>query len=429
MASPRVLLVGGGAREHALAWALSRSSTRPELFCAPGNAGIAQLARSIPVGVDELQKLGEVARRESVDLVVVGPEAPLCEGLADLLRADGVLTFGCSRAASEIEGSKAYCKALLARHGIATAAYGSFSNLPEAELFIDARAAEGDERLVVKADGLAAGKGVFVCDSPADAKRAARELLSSRKALPKIVVEQFLVGREVSLMAFVVDEHVAPLPAVEDHKTLLDDDLGPMTGGMGVVSPTPVIDDVTARRVLEDILRPTAQALVHEGRPFRGLLFAGLMLTARGPMVLEFNCRFGDPETEAVLARLADKPSGDLLPALFAVARGEKVEAPAFSDDVAVTVVMAQAGYPGALAPPVAIDGIANAEAHFGVRVFHAGTRREGERLMSAGGRVLAVTATGGDLAVARARAYEAVAGIDYPGAQIRRDIGARSRA
>lgn len=430
MAAPRVLIVGGGGREHAIAWALQRSPCRPTLFAAPGNAGMNGLAECWAVGADEVAKLAEAARREKIDLVVVGPEAPLCAGLADLLVADGISVFGCSRAAAEIEGSKAYCKALLQRHGIPTAAFGTFSMLPEAELFIDGQIADGATRLVVKADGLAAGKGVVICQNAAEAKHAARELLMMRMHAgansPSIVIEEFLVGREASLMAFVVDEHVVLLPAAEDHKTLLDGDRGPMTGGMGVVCPTPVLDELSARRVLDEILRPTARALVAEGRAFRGLLFAGLMLGPGGPKVLEFNCRFGDPETEAVLPLLASGEGGDLYVALADVARGVAPRPLVFDDRASTTVVMAQAGYPGALAPPVAIRGIEAAESVPGVVVFHAGTRSDGDVLWSAAGRVLAVTATGADAAEARARAYSAVEKIDFPGAQRRSDIGAR---
>jgi phosphoribosylamine--glycine ligase len=421
----RVLIVGGGAREHALAWALQRSPQRPLLFAAPGNAGMARLCERWPIGADELGKLADRARAEKIDLVVVGPEAPLCAGLADLLAATGIPVFGPSRAAAELEGSKAFCKALLRRHAIPTATFGTFSMLPEAELFIDSQAAEGARRLVVKADGLAAGKGVVLCDSPDEAKRAARELIATHKG--SIVVEEFLVGREASVMALVVDEAVVPLPPAEDHKTIFDGDRGPMTGGMGVVCPTPVVDDVTARRILDEVLRPTARALCSEGRPFRGLLFAGVMIGPTGPKVLEFNCRFGDPETEAVLVRLAEGERGDLLAALTAVARGEAPRSLAFTDTVSTTVVMAQAGYPGPLAPPVRIDRLDEAEAVPGVVVFHAGTRQEGEALVSAGGRVLAVTAVGADASEARARAYRAADLIEMPGAQLRRDIGARS--
>ncbi len=426
--SPRVLIVGGGGREHALAWALSRSEARPELLIAPGNGGTGALARSLPIEASEPRKLAEAARREGVDLVVVGPEAPLVAGLADLLACDGILVFGCSRAAAEIEGSKAYCKGLLQRHGIPTAAFGTFSMLPEAELFIDTQLGDGGGRIVVKADGLAAGKGVRICDGAEEARRAARDLLhaeAGRSEVQQIVVEEFLVGREASLLAFVVDEQVVALPAAEDHKTILDGDRGPMTGGMGVVCPTPIVDELGARRAVEEILRPTARALCQEGRPFRGLLFAGLMMTAAGPKVLEFNCRFGDPETEAILARLEPGPRGDLFVALDAVARGRAPRPLSFIEGASTTVVMAQAGYPGVLAPPVELRGLAEAASE-NVHVFHAGTRAEGDRIFSSGGRVLAVTATGQDVAQARERAYAAVERIDFPGAQVRRDIGAR---
>ncbi len=427
--APRVLLVGGGGREHALGWALGRSEARPELLFAPGNGGTAALGRNLPISTDEPLKITELARREEVDLVVVGPEAPLVAGLADLLASSGVLVFGCTRAAAEIEGSKAYCKELMRRHGIPTAAFGAFSMLPEAELFIDTQLGDRGGRIVVKTDGLAAGKGVRICDGAEEAKRAARDLLHAdhgRSDVPQIVVEEFLEGREASLLAFVVDEHVVALPAAEDHKTILEGDRGPMTGGMGVICPTPVVDDLGARRIVDEILRPTARALCAEGRPFRGLLFAGLMMTAEGPKVLEFNCRFGDPETEAILARLDAGPRGDLFVALDSVARGRAPRPLAFSAPAATTVVMAQAGYPGPLAPPVELRGLAAAESEH-VRVFHAGTREDAGRIYSTGGRVLAVTATGSDVSEARTRAYAAVDRIDFPGAQVRRDIGART--
>ncbi len=422
--APHVLIVGGGGREHALAWALARSPAKPELLIAPGNAGTAKLARTIAISVDEPRKIAEAARREEVDLVVVGPEAPLCAGLADLLTGDGISVFGCSRAAAEIEGSKVFCKSLLHRHGIPTAVFGSFSMVPEAELFIDSHFVEGS-RVVVKDDGLAGGKGVRICDGRKEAKRAAKEMLSAG-GTRHVLIEEFLVGREASLMAFVVDEEVVALPGAEDHKTLLAGDEGPMTGGMGVVCPTPVLDDVSARRALEEVVRPTARAMCAEGRPFRGLLFAGLMLTEAGPKALEFNCRFGDPETEAILVRLEHGARGDLLAALDSVAHGLAPKPLQFSSTVSTTVVIAQAGYPGALQPPVRIDGLDRADAMPGVTVFHAGTRFDGDRVMTAGGRVLAVTALGADVHEARQRAYAAVDVIELEGAQVRRDIGLR---
>jgi phosphoribosylamine--glycine ligase len=421
----RVLVIGSGGREHALCWALQRSPEVTSLACAPGNAGIAQLARCLPVAVDELAKLADLADEERADLVVVGPEAPLVAGLADLLVARGHTVFGCSRAAAELEGSKAFAKAFMARHGVPTAAFGVFSGLPEAELFIDTTAEAGCTRLVVKADGLAAGKGVILCDGAAEAKRAARRMLEEHllgDAGRQVVIEEFLVGREASLMALCDGERVTPLAPAEDHKTIFDGDSGPMTGGMGVVSPTPVLDDLAVARAVKDVLEPTARGLVDEGRPFRGLLYAGLMLTARGPRVLEFNCRFGDPEVQALLVRLED----DLAAVLHATASGRMPARVRFGERASTCVVMASAGYPGPYQSGRPIDGLEAAAALPDVAVFHAGTRREGERIVTAGGRVLGVTALGDTMEAARAQAYAAVQKISFEGAQYRRDIGAR---
>jgi phosphoribosylamine--glycine ligase len=422
----KVLVVGGGGREHALVWALSRSPSVGEILCAPGNGGIAQVARCVSVKTDEINKLSDLAEAENVDLVVVGPEAPLVAGLADLIRHSGRAVFGCSRAAAEIEGSKAFAKELMARHGIPTARFGSFSQLPEAELFIDELAQAGG-RVVIKADGLAAGKGVVLCDSAASAKTEAGRMLSGQAvgdAGRRLVIEEFLDGREASLMAFVDGERVTPLDSCEDHKTIDDGDRGPMTGGMGVLSPTPVLSDLEVARAVKEVLEPTARALVAEGRPFRGLLYAGLMLTATGPKVLEFNCRFGDPEVQALMARLDD----DLGALLHANAVGQPLGRVRFSSRAAVCVVMTAPGYPGAYESGAPISGLEAAAAD-GAIVFHAGTRRdEAGRILTSGGRVLGVTATGVDTAEARARAYEAVAKIDFKGAHYRRDIGARPR-
>jgi phosphoribosylamine--glycine ligase len=423
----KVLVVGGGGREHALVWALSRSPSVGEILCAPGNGGIAGLCRCVSVKADEIAKLSDLADAENVDLVVVGPEAPLVAGLADLLRHNGRAVFGCSRAAAEIEGSKAFAKELMARHGIPTARFGSFSQLPEAELFIDELARDGG-RVVIKADGLAAGKGVVLCDSAASAKTEAGRMLSGQAvgdAGKRLVIEEFLVGREASLMAFVDGERVTPLASCEDHKTVDDGDRGPMTGGMGVLSPTPVLNDVALAQSVSRVLEPTARALVAEGRPFRGLLYAGLMLTATGPKVLEFNCRFGDPETQSLLARLDD----DLGALLYANAVGAPLPRVRFSPRAAVCVVMTAPGYPGAYESGAPISGLDAAGAADGVVVFHAGTRRdEAGRIVTSGGRVLGVTATGADVDEARTHAYAAVEKISFKGAHYRRDIGARPR-
>jgi phosphoribosylamine---glycine ligase len=424
----KVLVVGGGGREHALAWALARSASVREVLCAPGNVGIESVARCVPVKADEMVKLAELVEAENVDLVVVGPEAPLVAGLADLLRDRGRPVFGCSRAAAEIEGSKIFSKELMARHSVPTAAFGAFSQLPEAELFVDELMREGAERVVIKADGLAAGKGVVLARGVDEAKRELRKMLGGETvgdAGRRVVVEEFLVGREASLMALVDGERVTPLVPAEDHKQAHDGDEGPMTGGMGVVSPTSVMSDVEVARAVREVLEPTARGLAAEGRPFTVLLYAGLMLTAKGPRALEFNCRFGDPETQVLMARLDD----DLGALLYANATGRPIERVRFSERAAVCVVMASGGYPGAYETGVPIDGLDAAGRIEGVTVFHAGTRRDGDRIVTAGGRVLGVTGVGDTVDEARARAYDAVAQIRFAGAHYRRDIGMRRSA
>jgi len=420
----KILLVGGGGREHALAWGLAKGKN--ELVCAPGNPGIALLARCLPVKPDECARIADLADEERVDLVVVGPEAPLVAGLTDLLEARGKAVFGCSRAAAEIEGSKAFAKAFMARHAIPTAGFGVFSEAGEAELFIDTLVEQGADKLVVKADGLAAGKGVVICGSASEAKREVRRMVVEQNlgdAGRRVVIEEFLVGREASLMAFVDGERVAPLAPAEDHKTIFDGDRGPMTGGMGTLSPTPVMSDLDAQRAVREVLEPTARGLVKEGRPFRGLLYAGLMIGRDGPKVLEFNCRFGDPETQVLIPRIAD----DLATVLHATATGKLPERVRFRDDAAVCVVMAAGGYPGPVAAPTEIHGVDEAGRLDGVIVFQAGTKLVAGKLMTAGGRVLGVTALGPSVAAARAQAYRAVERIRFDGAQVRRDIGART--
>jgi phosphoribosylamine--glycine ligase len=395
-----------------------------EVLCAPGNGGIGKEARLHPVNVDEPTQIADLARREKPDLIVVGPEAPLVAGIADLLTARGHTVFGCSRAAAELEGSKAFAKAFMARHGVPTAAFGVFSDLGEASLFIDRQAGAG-VKLVVKADGLAAGKGVVLCDEAKEARLAARRMLEEGAhgaAGNRVVIEERLIGREASLMALVDGERVVALEPAEDHKSVFDGDTGPMTGGMGVVSPTPVMSDLDVRRAVKEVLEPTARGMAAEGRTYRGLLYAGLMLTVDGPRVLEFNCRFGDPETQAVMVRLED----DLGELLHAVARGQTVGRLRFSRRAAVCVVMAASGYPGPYQNGQPISGVDEAEALGDVVVFHAGTRQEGDALLTAGGRVLGVTALGDDVGAARARAYQAVERVRFTGAHYRRDIGAR---
>ena len=422
----RIFLVGSGGREHALAWKLAQSQLVEKIVCAPGNPGIATVAktRCVPIGAEAVAELVAAAVAEKADLVVCGPETSLVAGLGDAVRAAGIDFFGPDAAAAEIEGSKAYAKQLMAKAGVPTAAFGAFDDLDAALAFIDAQPG----LVVVKADGLAAGKGVVVASTKDEAKAAATEMLAGRKfgaAGARVVVEERLTGREVSMLAFCDGERVALLASSEDHKAVGDGDTGPNTGGMGTYSPSPLVDDALHARIVETIFLPTVRALAADGRPFRGLLYGGLMLTPdRGPMVIEWNCRFGDPETQSVLMRMED----DLYPWLAGAARGQLPPgAPRFFEGAAVCVVLAAAGYPGKVRTGDLITGFPLDEDHDGVLVFHAGTRTDAEgRLVTAGGRVLGVTARGRTFKEARARAYSAAADIHFDGKHYRRDIGTR---
>jgi phosphoribosylamine--glycine ligase len=421
----RVLLIGSGGRESALAWALGRSPLLTDLTCAPGNPGIARHARRVAIGAEEVGALAAHAIAERYDLVVVGPEAPLVAGLADRLRDAGRPVFGPSAAAAAVEGSKAFSKAFMARHGIPTAAFRIFDDLEEARRYL--RSPETAYPLVVKADGLAAGKGVVIAGEPETAQDAATEMLSGRAfgdAGRSIVVEERLVGREMSYFVLADGEAFVELAPCRDYKRVGDGDLGPNTGGMGTFSPAPGLDRPSRERLRETIVRPTIRGLAAEGRAFQGVLFIGLMLTESGPRVLEYNARFGDPETQVLVPRL----DGDWLPLLLACAEGRlgRQPAPAFREDAAVCVVMASGGYPGATTKGRPIHGIEAAEAIPGVVVFHAGTEIDvSGRLVTAGGRVLGVTATGHDLPAARETAYRAVAEIHWDGEHHRSDIAA----
>jgi phosphoribosylamine--glycine ligase len=424
----RIFLVGSGGREHALAWKLAASQLVELIVCAPGNPGIATVpkARCVPIGADAIAELVAAAVAEKADLVVCGPETALVAGLGDAMRAAGVAFFGPSAAAAEIEGSKAYAKQLMARAGVPTAAFGAFDELDAALAFIDAQPG----LVVVKADGLAAGKGVVVASSKEEARAAARAMLADRafgEAGARVVVEERLVGREVSMMAFCDGEGLALLATSEDHKAVGDGDVGPNTGGMGTYSPSPLVDDALAIRILETIFAPTVRALAADGRPFRGVLYGGLMLTPdRGPMVIEWNCRFGDPETQSVLVRMED----DLYPWLAGAARGQlPLGVPRWHDGAAVCVVLAAAGYPGKPRAGDVVTGLPAADDP-DVMAFHAGTRLDAEgRLVTAGGRVLGVTARGKTFDEARARAYAAVDAVRFDGMHFRTDIGMRGAA
>ncbi|AKU91110.1 phosphoribosylamine--glycine ligase [Vulgatibacter incomptus] len=419
----KVLVVGGGGREHALCWKLVQSPALSRLIAAPGNPGIAGLPKTelAAVAAEDVAGLVALARSEGVDLVVVGPEKPLSLGLADALALEGIPCFGPSKAAAEVEASKAFAKGLMERAGIPTAAFGVFEDPDAAKVF----AAGMGGKVAVKADGLAAGKGVVVCDSPEESAAAIDEMMVDRAfgaAGARVVIEEKLEGEEASLIALVDGERYVLLDAAQDHKRIFDGDQGPNTGGMGAYSPTPAVDDAILARVREEVIGPAVRQLAKEGRPFRGALYAGLMLTAKGPKVIEFNARLGDPETQPILFRL----ESDLLEVLLAAAKGDLsgIEL-RFSPEIALTVVMAAAGYPGTVRTGDPISGLE--EAGEGAFVFHAGTTAKGGEIVTAGGRVLGVTAKAPSVAEARARVYEACSKIDFAGAQFRRDIGKRA--
>ena len=419
----RVLVVGSGGREHALAWSLSRSLLVDELLAAPGNAGIASVARCVPVAAEDVDAVVELAQREAVDLTVVGPEVPLVGGLADALQARGQLVFGPTAEAAKIEGSKAWAKQLMLRHGIPTGRAGTFREPAAAAAFVG----ELGGRAVVKADGLAAGKGVTVAADPAEAVAAIEDCLVRRafgEAGATVLVEEVLEGPEVSAFALCDGVTVLPLVCSQDFKRVGDEDTGPNTGGMGAYSPLPSLDAATESAIWDEIVRGAVRAMADEGVTYRGLLYAGLMLTADGPKVLEFNCRFGDPETEVVVPRLRT----DLAELLLACAEGRLADAKVdWSDEAAVSVVIASGGYPGGYETGLPIDGLDGAAKVDGAVVFHAGTTERDGRVVTAGGRVLAVSALGATIPQARNRAYEACGRISFDGMQYRHDIAARA--
>jgi phosphoribosylamine--glycine ligase len=416
----KVLLIGGGGREHALAQAIAKSPLLTELIAAPGNPGIAEVARLAALNIADHAAVAAFCREESVGLVVVGPEGPLVAGLADALRAAGVPVFGPSAAAARLEGSKGFTKELCREAGIPTAAYARFAALAPAEAYVRGKGAP----IVVKADGLAAGKGVTVAGTVEEALDALRACFAAPGA--EVVVEEFMQGEEASLFVLTDGEAILPLASAQDHKRAFDGDAGPNTGGMGAYSPAPALTPELERRALDEIVRPTVRAMRARGTPFQGVLYAGLMLTVGGPKLVEYNCRFGDPETQAVLPRL----DGDLLPMLLACARGGLAGLDArWRDEVALTVVLAAKGYPGEPKRGGAIRGLDRASAVEGVTVFHAGTALNGAELVAAGGRVLGITALGATLAEARARAYRAVDLVDFADGFCRRDIGWRALA
>ena len=419
----KVLVVGSGGREHALCWAIAKSPKCKELICAPGNAGIADIARCVDVGADDVPALVALAKSEKVGLVVIGPEAPLVAGLADRLEDAGIKAFGPSAAAAAIEGSKGMMKDLCAHYNIPTADYARFDEPDGAKEYIRAHGAP----IVVKADGLAAGKGVILCRNENEAYAAIDHIMVEEafgNAGAEVVVEEFMTGEEASFFAIVDGEHALPLVAAQDHKAVFDGDQGPNTGGMGAYSPAPVVDAAMSKRIMDEIILPTIRGMAQDGNPYKGVLFAGLMINEAGPRLIEYNCRFGDPECQPIMSRL----NSDLLEVLLAAVDGKldtvKLK---WSRNSALTVVMAANGYPGPYDKNTEINGIEQAEKISGVKVFHAGTKSENGRVLAIGGRVLGVTATGKSIEVAQKKAYDAISRIDWPGGFNRTDIGWRA--
>jgi phosphoribosylamine--glycine ligase len=417
----KILVVGGGGREHALCWKLRRSPRVTELFCAPGNAGTEMLGRNVAIPITDIEALAHFAQQENIGLTVVGPDDALASGIVDVFERRGLRIFGPTRDGARFESSKSFAKRFMERHGIPTARFGEFTESAEAHRFCQ----KMSYPLVVKADGLALGKGVVIARTADEAAKAIYRMMEQRQfgeAGRRLVIEEFLAGEEVSIHALVDGLGYAMFPSAQDHKRALDGDQGLNTGGMGAYSPAPVLTPALERQVREQVLDPFVRGLKEDGLAFKGMLYPGLMVTADGLKVLEFNCRFGDPETQAFLPRL----KSDLVDLFEAVVDGRLAQCPLeWRDEAAVCVVMASAGYPGDYEKGKEISGIEAAESE--ATVFHAGTRRVDGKLLTAGGRVLGVTALGADVRAARDKAYAAVERIAFEGAHFRRDIAARA--
>ncbi len=421
-----ILLIGSGGREHALAWKLAQSPNCSKLYCAPGNAGIEAQAQCVPIKVSEIDKIVDFAKEKAIDLVIIGPENPLVDGLADKLSEANIDVFGPSAKAAQLEGSKGFMKDLCAKYDISSARYGRFTDVESAKKFIE----ETGAPIVVKTDGLAAGKGVIICETTDQAIEAASEMLSGEAfgaAGQEIVIEEFLEGEEVSFFALSDGKTILPLTSAQDHKRVGEGDTGLNTGGMGAYSPAHFMNEALEQQIIKDVIEPTIKGMASEGCPFTGVLFAGLMVKDGKATLLEHNIRFGDPECQAIMMRL----QGDLVEILHAAAQGRLDEVGdkiSWSDDAALCVVMAANGYPASYDKNTQIKGIDEANSVEGAYVFHAGTAKDdNDNIISIGGRVLGVTAIGADIATAQERAYKAVDKIDWPEGFCRRDIGWRA--
>jgi phosphoribosylamine---glycine ligase len=423
----KILIVGNGGREHALAWKIRQSPLVKELFCAPGNAGMTEIADCVPIDTSNIVEVADFAETIKADLTVVGPELPMVLGMADEFGRRGLTIFCPSRAASELEGSKAFAREFMQRHGIPGPRFATFTSATDALQFLDAPSF--GYPLVVKADGLAAGKGTVIADDAPTARAAITEMMTERRfgsAGAKVVLEECLVGEEVSFLVFSDGSAVVPMASSQDHKRALDGDRGPNTGGMGAVSPATNLSLDGHKEIMNEIVRPTIAAMAAEGRPFRGVLYAGLMLTSAGPKVLEYNARFGDPETQVIMARMRS----DIVPILVGVANGQMPETKIeWAKEAAVCVVLASQGYPDAVQTGKTVDGLSGVKGDKETIVFHAATGLRDGRVVTVGGRVLGVTALGVTLDAAMQRAYGAVEKIHFEGMQYRTDIGLRALA
>ena len=419
----KVLVIGGGGREHALVWKINQSPKVKKIYCAPGNAGIANLATCVPVDAEDIHKLVKFACEEKIDLTVVGPETPLCSGIVEIFEKNGLKVFGPSKAAARIESSKSFAKSLMEKYHIPTASGQTFTSMTKAERYLEQK----DMPVVIKADGLAAGKGVIICDTQKDAGHALKQIMKERvygDAGKKVVIEEYLDGEEASFIALTDGYTVVPLPASQDHKPIFDNDKGPNTGGMGACSPAPVVDGYMKKRIMAEIMLPTVRAMAAEGCPYKGVLYAGLMIKKDSIKVLEYNARFGDPEAQPILMRLKT----DIIPVMEAVIerrlQGCSLE---IDERASVCVIMASGGYPSSYKKGMKIDGLQNVRRMKDVVVFHSGTEMKKNDVIATGGRVLGVTALGDSLNKAISKAYKAVSKIKWNNVYYRKDIGRKT--